>query len=275
MTTYPNVDLELARRLERAEATANAAFVDSRARIEPDVGATWIDVAGAYAMFDGVGSPLTQSFGLGLFDPFLEREFDTVEQFFTQRGSATAHETSEFAPTATTSLLNARGYTAIEESVVLVRPTALELTDAPSDVTVRLIDESESQLWARTSAQGWISEAADLSAFIENFGLISARARGVHCFLAEADGLPIAAAALNLSAGIALLAGASTIPSARRRGAQRALLEARLRYAKTHGFDLSMIVTQPGSASQRNAERQGFRAAYARTKWERPLPIVR
>lgn len=272
MTAYPTVNIDLARRLERAEGSANAAFVDSRAQLEPDVGATWIDVAGVYAMFDGVGSPLTQTFGLGLFEPFLEPEFAAVEEFFDRRGISTFHETSELAPAATTQLLAGRGYAPIEESVVLVRPTALELTDAPSDVTVRLIDESECQLWARTSAQGWTSEAEDLTAFLENFGLISARARGVHCFLAEADGQPIAAAALNLSAGIALLAGASTIPSARRRGAQRALLETRLRYAQSRGFELSMIVTQPGSASQRNAERQGFRTAYARTKWERHVP---
>lgn len=30
---------------------------------------------------------------------------------------------------------------------------------------------------------------------------------------------------------------------------------------------LAMMVAQPGSASQRNAERQGFRTAYTRTKW--------
>jgi hypothetical protein len=28
------------------------------------------------------------------------------------------------------------------------------------------------------------------------------------------------------------------------------------------------MVAQPGSASQRNAERHGFRIAYTRTKWQ-------
>jgi hypothetical protein len=31
------------------------------------------------------------------------------------------------------------------------------------------------------------------------------------------------------------------------------------------------MVTQPGSGSQRNAERHGFRIAYTRTKWGRDL----
>ena len=67
--------------------------------------------------------------------------------------------------------------------------------------------------------------------------------------------------------GTALLAGASTIPGGRRQGAQNALLDARLQTAASNGCDLAMMVAAPGSASQRNAERQGFRIAYTRTKW--------
>jgi hypothetical protein len=104
--------------------------------------------------------------------------------------------------------------------------------------------------------------------FLESFGAIVARARGVTCFLAEKGGEPIGAAALNLQSGVALLAGASTIPSARRQGAQLALLQARLEYSAARGVDLAMVVTQHGSASQRNAERRGFRAVYTRSKWQ-------
>jgi hypothetical protein len=34
------------------------------------------------------------------------------------------------------------------------------------------------------------------------------------------------------------------------------------------GCDLAMMVTLPGSDSQRNAERNGFQIAYTRMKWE-------
>ena len=67
---------------------------------------------------------------------------------------------------------------------------------------------------------------------------------------------------------VALLAGASTVPEGRRQGAQLALLDARLQTAVDAGCDLAMMVAAPGSASQRNAERQGFRIAYTRTKWQ-------
>jgi GNAT superfamily N-acetyltransferase len=101
-------------------------------------------------------------------------------------------------------------------------------------------------------------------------GQVSARAEGTSCFLAELDGQPVAAGGLSIAEGTALLAGASTLPAARRHGAQRALLQARLRFAAEQGCDLVMIGAQPGSASQRNAERQGFRVAYTRIKWHLP-----
>ena len=49
-------DIVLARRLERAEAQSNVDFVEARARVFPESRAAWVDVAGAYAMFDGVTS---------------------------------------------------------------------------------------------------------------------------------------------------------------------------------------------------------------------------
>ncbi len=48
---YPFSDLALARRLERAEASRSAAFVETRAELQPGLQATWTEVAGAYAMF--------------------------------------------------------------------------------------------------------------------------------------------------------------------------------------------------------------------------------
>ena len=66
---------------------------------------------------------------------------------------------------------------------------------------------------------------------------------------------------------VALLTGASTIVEARRQGAQRALLYERLAVAVDAGCRLAMMCALPGSTSQRNAEREGFRIAYTRIKW--------
>ena len=86
--------------------------------------------------------------------------------------------------------------------------------------------------------------------------------------VAEIEGEAIATAALFTWQGVGLLAGASTVPEGRRQGAQAALLAWRLRRLAAQGCDLAMIGAAPGSASQRNAERNGFRIAYTRTKWQ-------
>ena len=101
---------------------------------------------------------------------------------------------------------------------------------------------------------------------MKELGQVSAQSESLS-FLAELDGKPVATGALIVAGDVALLAGASTVPTARRQGAQLALLEGRLRYAASHGCTVGMMVTEPGSGSQRNAERHGFRIAYTRTKW--------
>lgn len=265
--TIPLADAELARRLERAEGAVNAAFVEARARIEPESGAVWTAIDGVYAMFDGVASPLTQTFGLGLFHDVTESQLEAIEEFFASRGAPVFHETSPFLPPEVLVLLAERGYRPVELSTVLVRPTE---SAPPSDspITVREIVAGEEELWARTAGEGWGSESAELAAFIEAFGRVIAHASGVHSFLAERDGLPVATASLGVHGDVALLAGASTIASARRAGAQGALLAHRLRFARERGIPLAMVVTAPGSGSQRNAERRGFRVCYTRTKWQ-------
>lgn len=273
--SYPLCDLALSRRLERTEARASAAFVEARAQLSPGSHATWTEVAGAYAMFDGVGSPLTQSFGLGLFAPVRDEQLDALEAFFRERDAEVFHEVSPLADATLLNLLPERGYRPVELTSILFRPTAGELPSAPprtEGLRVRRTDPGEADLWARVAAEGWSSESEELSAFMLELGQVSARSENTHCFVAELDDRPLAAGALSLGEGVALLAGASTIPSGRRQGAQLALLEARLRFAAEHGCELAMMGTQPGSASQRNAERQGFRIAYTRIKWHLHQP---
>ena len=133
---------------------------------------------------------------------------------------------------------------------------------------MRTVAEDDYDLWAETAARGWI-ESPELADFMLTLSQISAQRRNTVSFLAELSGRPVATGAMSLCGGVALLAGASTIPEARKQGAQLALLDSRLRYAAEHGCDVAMMCAQPGSASQRNAERQGFRIAYTRIKWKK------
>ncbi|MBS1819086.1 MAG: GNAT family N-acetyltransferase [Acidobacteria bacterium] len=261
------VDLALSRRLERAEAHANARFVESRARLVPSVGACWTDVGGTYAMFDGVGSPLTQTFGLGLFEPVTPWMLDAIESFFRERQAEVFHEVSPLAGADTLTVLNARGYQPCELTTVLFQPLEFSARPAPdTPFIVRTVAVEEREVWARTAFDGW-SEFPEVREFMAAFGPTAAGAEDAYPFIALEGEVPIASGSLSLHGGVALLSGASTIPGARGRGAQRALLAARLRFAAEQGCSLAMMCAAPGSASQRNAERSGFRIAYTRTKW--------
>jgi GNAT superfamily N-acetyltransferase len=264
--TFPFADLALARRIERAEGHANAAFVQSRAAVDPASGAMFLDVGGTYAMFDGVDSPLTQTFGLGVVDTPTAPLLDTIEAFFRERGAAVMHEVSPTVDLSVLALLSSRGYHPIELTSVLFQPIDAANVAVNPDVSVRLTRDGEADHWAEVAAQGW-GESPEIVAFVRAMGEVSARAADTYTFFAEADGVPIATGSLHVHEGVAVLAGASTIPSARRRGAQNALLSARLAFARGHGCDLAVMGALPGSASQRNAERNGFRVAYTRIKW--------
>jgi GNAT superfamily N-acetyltransferase len=268
---YPFADLALARRLEKAEAHGNVEFVEARAKAFPDSGAEWREVAGTYAMFDGQTSPITQTFGLGMFQPVTSQELDTIEHFFHERGAEVFHEVCPLSDPSTLSFLNERGYRPVEFSSVLYRPIAkgFRLQEARNErINVRLIHKGEQELWAETASQGW-GEFGDLGDFLRELGQVNARSDSLS-FLAELDRQAVATGAMTIHEGVGLLAGASTIPEARRQGAQLALLDSRLRYAAEHGCDIAMMAANPGSGSQRNAERHGFRVAYTRVKWHLP-----
>jgi GNAT superfamily N-acetyltransferase len=259
-------DLTLARRLERAEAHSCASFVEARARIAPEAGARWIECGGAYAMFDGPESPITQTFGLGVFEACTPAMLNTIEAFYKECGAPVFHEVSPLAGVAVAELLHTRGYRPMEFTSILYRDVE---PVPPSVIDVRLIDpEKEGDVWAETAARGWAPEQPELIDFLRDIGRVTAARKDPLCWIAEIDGEPGAAGGLNIHEGVALFAGASTVPSMRRRGLQYALLAARMQYAATLGqCDLAMMGALPGSASQRNAERHGFRIAYTRVKW--------
>jgi GNAT superfamily N-acetyltransferase len=269
---FPLVDLSLSRRLERAEGGNSARYVEASARAVPHRKAEWAEIAGAYALFDGPASPISQTFGLGVVRPPTAADFDALEAFFRDRGCPVFHEVSPLADPATLTLLNERGYQPCEFTSVLFRPLGGELRlGRPLNPRVRArpVRADERGLWAGVSTRGW-SETPGLEEWFQDLAAIAAEWSGMVPFLAELDGRPVAAGGLCLSGDVALLAGASTVPDGRNQGAQLALLDARLRYAAEHGCDLAMMGALPGSGSQRNAERNGFRIAYTRIKWRLP-----
>ncbi len=85
-------------------------------------------------------------------------------------------------------------------------------------------------------------------------------------FTASRNEIPLAAAAMSLHATGAVLGGASTLPAARRTGAQSALLACRLSHAAQLGASLATATAAPGSPSISNLTRLGF-TIVERTAW--------
>jgi hypothetical protein len=264
-------DRTLSQKLERTEARANADFVETRARISPESGAGWIEVGGAYAMFDGAESPLTQTFGLGVFEETTPEHLDEIEAFFRERDAPVYHEVSPMADPSLMQLLDGRGYRPIELTNVMSRELgshSVELRRRNPQLTTRVVAPDEADLWAKTSADGWATEHEGLAEFMFNFGRISAQCNGAYPYLAELDGRAISTGMLFIYWDVCMLAGASTIPEGRQKGAQTALLEDRLDFAASQGCKLAIMGASPGSQSQRNAQKNGFNIAYTRTKWQ-------
>jgi GNAT superfamily N-acetyltransferase len=253
------MDLPLARRLERCEGAVGASFTTLKSD------ARWTQIAGAHLVFDGPGSPLTQSFGLGLDGAPSEDEWARIEAFFAEGGANADHEISPLAGVALSATLVDRGYRPIEQSNVLVR--ALEGLEPPS-LRVRIADPQQRAAWIACSVRGWAAESG-VAQVIEAMATTAFSNPEMLSLYVERDGEMIATGSLGMSEGVALLGGASTAPAHRGIGAQGALLAARLSIARERGCDLAMMAAEPGSSSQRNAERRGFRVAYTRSKWRK------
>lgn len=262
----PFVDRERAQQYELVDARASVRFADARKKVHPEVGAAWIEVNGTTAIYDGIHSPITQTFGLGFEEGKLSETLDQIEPFFREHGAATNHEVCVMAGMEPLQELARRGYVPIEQSIVqhrLIEP----FPDQPSTVDVKIIGPSEIDIWVEVMTAGF-GEYPEFADVLRGIGQVSARKEGCICFLASIDGKPVAAATLNWEGDIASLSGACTVPEARCKGAHSALISARMRHADSMGCKTVLVVATPGSASHKNAERLGFKQAYTRIKWQ-------
>jgi len=265
-------DIELARRLEMTDALAGVEFARSWARLNSFTGEVFLPVAGGLASFAGIDSPVTQAFGLGLNGPVTEADMAAMEEFYRAHGAPVNIETCPLADPSLLKQLNERGYRPIEYSNVFVR----ELTDADSrawpdatsKVLVRKPAENEAESYSLVVMKSFFEDAEIPLEFLGVF-VSCFHAAGAFFFLAEVDGVAAGGGMMSIHEGVASLGGAGTLPEFRNRGAQSALLLARLAEAARAGCDFAMVAASPGSGSQRNVERQGFRVVYTRTKFLR------
>ena len=244
-------DAALARRIEYGEAQNAAGCGES------------IAVAGGYACFAGVGSPLTHAIGLGLNGPVSRGEFDRIEEFYRSRGSVVNLDFCPHSDPSLTELLGERGYRIVECNNVLAGAVA-----GSPDARVRLALPEERELWSRVMIEGFFGRT-DISAMELEVGLRLLRLEAASGWFGVINGTPAAAGAMNVNSKVALLFADSTRKEFRGQGLQLALIRARLMCAATLGCDLATASAAPGGISQRNYERAGFRVIYTKLNMQK------
>jgi GNAT superfamily N-acetyltransferase len=263
---------ELAARIESAEAQLISAGTAAAVRRHPDR-AFVTPVAGGFACFGEDGAPFNKVVGLGFGGVPSAAALDGIEEAYAARGAQTQVELTNLADPEIGVTLTGRGYRLVSFENVLGR----SLGDADlsprdtAEIQIRESDLDELDAWLDVVVTGFAHPDEQGVATHEDFPreIIERAERdfvaaGARTYLALRDGVVAGGGGLRLTDGVAQLVGAATALEHRRRGVQSALLAARLADAAGAGCDIAVVTTAPGSKSQQNVQRQGFRLLYTR-----------
>jgi GNAT superfamily N-acetyltransferase len=266
------VDHALAARLEAVEAVQLAALAGHVGARVPAPGGAALQLAGGAAVFLGRGISLSRATGLGMGGPVTAADAAALEDFYLSRRTDARIFVSPYADPSLLAHLGARGFALDSLDTILVRrlDPAERLAAVPG-VEVTLAGPGDAAPWVASSMAGF--GAAGAPNAVERSALFEAAFTlpGTTYFLASIEGRLAATGALYQHGRTAYLFAASTVPAARGRGAQAALIQARLAAAQALGCDLAFTGTGPGTASQRNFERRGFAPVYSEALLVKPF----
>lgn len=264
------LDAALAQRLEESDRISTLQHAEARARLAPNAGATWAAIGDGSAIYTGPGLPVGGVFGLGMRAPVTPAHLQEATAFFAERNMPAVVHLCPLADSSLTAALQAEGRRILQFKHIWVRAAAAEpapdaLPHAPAAaISVREAQtDDERWLWARlvSLAFGHVGRLEDANTDVSGPNAFSV---GSRVFTAWAGDQPVGAGALWMGDGVARLFSTATISGWRNQGAQQALISARLNAARAAGCDLISVATLPGTPSQRNVERFGFRIAYTR-----------
>ena len=258
-------DLALAKRLELHEGFGISTSIETLNRLQSRIVGTVERIAGAYAIFAGQESPISRTIGLGLRGPVSSAEVEQVEEFYRSRQTIAKIDLCPLADASLKDLLNERGYQLGEFNNVWVQPLAdyEAAGKQPDGVRVHEAEPDDADVWIH-AVSGGFAEREDLTAAELEVATVFFHEPETRCFLSLVDEQPAGGGALFIHDDVAAFFSGSTLPTARGRGAQTALLHARLQAAREARCDLALIKTMPGNTSQRNVQRAGFRLAYTK-----------
>ncbi len=269
------VDIALARRLEAAEEIGGVRFAEALAPAHPELGVAIEEIGGGTAVFAGAGSPMTHIIGIGLDGPVTAADLDRVEQFYFSRGSLVEIVVCPLADPSLIQEIGKRPYRVTEFNYVYFRELGREerFGNPPDGIRLEPVTPPTAALYSEVVGSGFLDEQGKPVLPPDMF-VPFAQAPGSICLLAYLGGKPVGGGGgmVLKEHRVAALFGASTLQEYRGRGIQSALLQRRLELGRDAGCDIAVVVTLPGTTSQRNAQRAGFTLAYTKIAVQRALP---
>ena len=252
-------NLALATRLEKAAAQLGYDAIPAHRGLFTVSMAEAIPAGSGVAVFLNEDSPLTQVRGAGM----EEFSLDKVEEFYAERMAPVSFTLTPFADPALFTNLSRRGYELGTFENVLVR--SVSEADILADPDISTAEDSTE--WGRLMAEAFFGFATPMGVDLGQtlFALPTCRN-----LIVRAGAEPAAGAQLDIREGLGILQCDGTLARFRGEGLQTKLIRLRLSMAAQAGCDLVTADTAPGSQSQRNYERQGFRVAYTKMTLIKP-----
>ncbi len=239
----------------------------------PNQAVECLEVGGGVALWLGEGSPVNTAVGLGMGTPVDEAALRRLEAFYHSRGVPARTSLCPFVDVSLLHGLGGRGWTVSGFENVLV----MELTGQPGSdygpeggpLEIRVCMPEERALWGRMASKGF-ADGKPPEQGEEEFGRIMAERDDAILVMAWVGGQPAGTGSLVVDGGVGWLAGDSTLLEYRRQGIQQALQRHRLHLAREAGCELGVTEAAPGSQSQRNMERLGFRIVFVHVELAKP-----
>jgi GNAT superfamily N-acetyltransferase len=258
-----HADRRLALRLEGAEAANSRAVLARIAELQPRAGVESFATCGGHAGFAGAGSFFSQLLHAGLDGPVARDDWTRMERFFRTRLTPIVVSLCPFADASLLEWLAKRRYRISHFENTLVTPLPSRFQES---IAGGAAPPSETQAWARAVTRCFAlgDNPPHADALVDLVAALGSSA-GAAPLEIRMNGVTAAGGILSILGDTAILHCDATLDPFRGQGLQSLLIRERLRRAAEAGCDLAMACTVPGTTSQRNYERQGFRVAYTKT----------
>jgi ribosomal protein S18 acetylase RimI-like enzyme len=249
---------------ERSELAFVADFYAVARNRFPDPRQAELEIAGGTAYFFSPDVPMNKAACLGIDRAVTDADIEALTAFYVERNAPPRIVVSELSDPTLAPRLEERGYRAIQDQQGLVGD--LRKMEGAYDERVR--PARDLRAWALAATEAWPDvdpTAPDAHIVGECLGYATPT---VPLEIAI-EGKIAAVGATGVKDEMGALYFGNTLPWARNRGLQSALIRHRIKLLQERGARYVRATTAVGGSSGRNSLRAGMHAAYTRTAWER------